>query len=210
MTELVIPSVGTSGYWQLRSPLENLMVENERYTCKAVRNLSDYLANNENPKADIYAKYQIPDDDYEADILSDAFIVSLQSAQGHWAYVPAKFIVTYPITNGVPYRAVLIGISLPSLPADRDTSFLHTSLRNLVTDSLGVDCVIKEIETSRVVLVPSDKHIVLQGERDVISGSKVTDRARYLVLANEHEIALNKIQMLEKYILDNYVDPVVI
>ena len=205
MSTIVIPTVGSSGYFELKAPLDILIVQNERYTCKAVRNLSDYFASNEDPKTDIYTKYNIPEDEYTQDIKDDTYIVSLQSEKGHWLYVPVKYIVGYPITNGVPYRSIMIGISLPSIQADRDLSFLETDLTNLIKDALGVIPVIKQIETSRVVLVSKEKHDIVQAERNALSSSRVTDRSRYMSLMTDNQIALNKIRELEAYIKTHYV-----
>jgi len=205
MTDLIIPTVGSSGYYQLRSPLDNLIIANQRYTCKAVRNISDYLANNEDIKADIYSKYSIPDTEYDQDILDDAYIVSLQSEEGHWIYIPARYIISYPITNGIPYRSIMVGISLPSLPVDRDLSFLETDIINLVSDSLGVVPVIRKVETSPVVLVSRERHDIVQAERDMLSAGRVTDRSRYIKTLQDLNVALDKIQQLEQYIKDNLI-----
>jgi len=203
MPDLIIPTIGSSGYFELRSPFDVLIKPNERYTCQALRKLSDYLANNEKPKTDIYDKYTISEVDYDSDIAADMYVVSLQSEKGHWLYVPARYIIKYPIVNGIPYRSMMIALSLPPLPADRDLSFLETDMKNLVADTLGVVAESKVIETSRVVLVAKNKHDLKQAERSALSNGKVTDRSRYMSLVIDHNNALTKIAQLENYIKDN-------
>lgn len=205
MTDVILPTIGSSGYYQLRAPLDTLIVENERYTCQAIRRLSEYLANNEDPKVDIYDKYNIPEAEYDSDIVNDAYIISLQSDKGHWLYIPDRYVIAYPVVNGIPYRTSMIGISLPSLPANRDLSFLLTDIENLVTDTLGVIPVIKTVETSRVVLVSKDRHDILQAERDMLSAAKTTDRARFISLMTQYDNALIKIAELEQYIKDHFI-----
>ena len=202
MTSIVLPTIGSSGWYQLRAPLDTLMIDGARYTCKAIRSISEYLANNEDPATDVYGL--IPDE-YATDLAADVQIVSLQADNGHWVYVPARYITTYPNTNGVPYRSVMIGISLPSLPADRDLSFLTSDLGDLVTDALGVIPVIKLVETSRVTLVDREVGVQLQAERTAISAGRITDRSRYMSLLMEHAAALTKIKELEQYISTHYV-----
>ena len=199
-TDLIIPTVGSSGYFELSSPFDTLVLPNERYTCQAVRRLSDYLANNETPKTDIYDKYGIKESLYDSDREANMQIVSLQSEKGHWLYVPARYVVSYPITNGIPYRTMMIGAALPAFPADKDLSFLITDIGNLISDSLGVTATIKVVETSRVTLVPSAKHEASVAKRAMQSNGRVTDRSRYMSLKSDHEVALAKIKQLEEYI----------
>lgn len=197
---LIIPTIGASGYYQLRVPMDALMVPNARYTCKAIRKLSDYIANNEDPKKDIYLAYSLPEAEYDQDIAVDMSIVSLQSDQGHWLYVPARYLIDQPVTNGIPYRAITIAASLPSMPVDRDLTFLQNEVSNLIMDSLGVVPEVGFVETSRVVLVSREKHDLVQTERNVVSGGRVTDRSRYQNLLIQHQAALDKITALEDYI----------
>ncbi len=204
MTDVILPTIGSSGTYTLRVPLDTVITPGERYTCQAIRRISDYLANNEAIKEDVYVKLGI-DNEYDIDASADAYILSLQSAKGHWLYVPAHYLVTYPITNGIPYRTVAIGVSLPSIPVTQDLTYLEIEIQNIISDTLGVVPVIKQVETSRVVLVDKDIHDTLQMDRDALSANRLTDRTRYMSLLQEHQIALDKIQALEQYIKDHYV-----
>lgn len=203
MSDLILPTVGSSGYFELRAPFNNKILPNERFTCQAVRKLSDYLANNEDPKADIYDDVGIPEAEYDQDVQDDAYIVSLQGETGQWVYVPARYVVKYPIVNGVPYRTTMIGVSLPPLPADRDLSFLTTDIANLVTDTLGVNPKIDVMETSMVILVDRAKHDIADAQRIAASSGRVTDRSRYMSTQAQLDEALAKIQALEQFIQDN-------
>lgn len=202
MPDVVLPTVGSSGYYELRSPLNTLVVIGERYTCQAIRRISDYLANNEEVKQLVYTDQGI-ETDFDADADKDAYILSLQSDKGHWIYVPASYIVSYPIVNGIPYRSIMIGLSLPSMPADRDLSFLEADLSNLITDSLGVVPVIRQVETSRVILVDKARHDQLQIDRNLLSSGRVTDRSRLAKTQQDLQVALDKIAILEQYIKDH-------
>lgn len=200
MSDLILPTIGSSGYFELRAPFDTIVVVNERYTCQAIRRISDYLANNEDVKADIYDKYQLPEAEFFDDSQKNMYIVSLQSEKGHWLYVPARYIVKYPEVNGIPYRTMMIGVSLPPMVADRDYSFVMTDIQNLVTDSLGVTPTVKLVETSRVLLVSKEKHDIEQANRTAIINGNVTDRSRYISTQIALDRALTKIQELEAYI----------
>jgi hypothetical protein len=208
MLELVIPTVGSTGYFELRSPYNTKVIVNERQTCQAIRRISDYIANNEDVKQLVYIDNGLTQADYDLATSTNMYIASLQSDRGHWVYVPVDYIVKFPITNGIPYRNITIGVALPPIPATRDISNLETDITNLIIDSLGVSPVIKQVQTSRVILVSKDKHDIQQASRDATASGRVTDRSRYMSLVQDHQLALNKITELETYIQNNIPAPI--
>lgn len=197
--DYVLPTVGSSGFFKLNAPFDKLILNNERYTCQAIRRLSEYLANNENPKDDIYIANGVTAEDYEIDLKEDMYVVSLQALTGHWVYVPARYINSYPAVNGIPYRSVTIGVALPAIPADLDLNFLETKIKDVVKEAVGVDSKTKAMETSRVTLVTKEKHLVIQAQRQALTLG-VTDRSKYAQLLTKYQSALQKIAMLENYI----------
>lgn len=207
MDTIILPTIGSTGYFQCRAPIDALITPGERYTCHGIRSLSDMLANNETPKVDIYDKYKIDEAVYEQDLDLNMAIVSLQGETGHWLYVPAHYIISYPITNGIPYRTMMIGVALPALPADRDLSFLQTDIVNLVKDTLGVTARTNVIERSRTVLITREKHDIASAARTAVTSGKGTDRARYMSTLTDLESARQKIAELERYILNHHVAP---
>ena len=200
-SNLILPTIGSQGTYTFQPPFNNMAAAGELYTCRAIRNLSDYLANNDTPYPDIYTAAGLTISDYNSDIAADMPIVSLQSDIGHWLYVPAGYILTFPVTNGVPYRTTMIGISLPSLPVSKDIQFLIQDLSNKVTDALGVIPIIKQIETSRVVLVTSEIDKQLTAQRSAGAKAGITDSTKYLQLQTAYTAATAQITALEAYIL---------
>lgn len=197
--DYILPIVGSSGYYELASPFDALVTDRIEYTCKAVRRLSDYLANNEDAKSAIYDKYGIASI-YEEDVVSDAYIVSLQSRTGHWLYVPYRYILSYPSPNGVRYRTVMLGVSLPALPVSQDLNAVMSDLKDMVQGALGVDVVVKMVETSKPVLVTTDKHEQTRLRRSIrvlAEGSLHTENVR---LRNEAASLRAHIAELESYI----------
>lgn len=199
----VIPNIGTSGFYTLSAPFDTLIVDKEKYTCMSLRKLSDYIANNENPKELIYDTYSIDENIYAQHLKENITICSIQSAVGHWLHVPVNYIVKFPIPNGIPYQGYMIGIALPAIPVSKDLSNTITSLTNVITDTLGVNCQIKITELTKVNLVPEETHITKQAERDLVINGKLTDRSRYTKLIQDYNTALAKIAELETYIKNN-------
>lgn len=203
MLDLVLPTVGSTGYFELRAPFDTKIIVNERHSCQAIRRISDYLANNEDAKQIAYLANGLTAQDYDTAADVNMYIVSLQSDRGHWVYVPADYIVKFPITNGIPYRNITLGVALPPIPVERNISNIETDIIELVKDSLGVTPIIKQVQTSRVILVAKDKHDIQQATRDAVASGRVTNRSRYMDLLQKHQRALDKIEALELYIKNN-------
>jgi hypothetical protein len=203
MADYVIPTVGSSGYFQLREPFQEKIQANVKYTCQAVRRFSDYVANNEDIKTDIYDEFGISEDIYEEDMRNNTDIVSLQAETGQWLYVPVRYVIGFPSTNGIPYRAISFAVALPAMPADRDYSHVITDIGNLIQQSLGVNTKIDIIETSKVTLVDSAKHETKQAERQAVAGAVSTDRGRYMKALQDLQQANQKIAALEAWIKVN-------
>lgn len=201
------PTVGSSGVFTLREPFDADISPGVSYTCQGIRRLSEYLANNEEPWDDIYLPKKIPEDVYQDHLNEDIEIVSLQGEMGQWVYVPVTYVVSYPSTNGIPYRSIALSVGLPALPANRDYGFLFTNIKNLIRDSLGVDSTVDLVETSKVTLVDSDKHAIKQASRNLIANAASTDRARYMQKVRELESAKQKIQALEAWVKANRPPP---
>ncbi len=201
--DIIIPVIGSSGIFELRPPFNAIIEPNVRYTCQAVRRLSEYLANNETPYEDVYQASGLTESDYNLHLEEDMYIVSLQSEKGHWVYLPATHVSSYPLVNGIPYRAMMVVVSLPPLPVERNLDFLQTAFRNIVTDSLGVQCEIRNVEASAVSLIAKEKHDLVSSQRASVTQGLVTDRARYVKLTQDYQVALNKIEELETYILNH-------
>lgn len=196
---MLLPTIGSSGYFKLSAPFDKIILDKERYKCQAIRRISDYLANNEDIKTDIYVKNGLTDDVYDADVKEDMYIISLQALTGHWVYVPARYLTSFPDVNGVPYRSVSIGVSLPSVPVDTDFAFIEQQIKDLIKDALGVDSKTKIIETSKVLLLTKENHDTTQARRRALT-TGVTDRSRYNNLLRLHQSAIQKIAELEAFI----------
>lgn len=199
----IIPTIGTSGFFQLREPFATLIDGTVRYTCQAIRRISDYVANNEQVKEDIYDKYGLGDDVWLEDMKADALILSLQGETGHWLYVPVRYNISYPNTNGIPYRSIAIGLNLPAMPANRDYADVLTALQNVIHDMLGVESKPKIIETSKVSLIDSAVHEQKKAERDMVRANAATDRSNYMKAVQDLAQANDKIAELENHILNN-------
>lgn len=200
MTDRILPTIGSKGTYTFDTPYDAKTIPEEIYTCKAIRNISEYVSYNQDPKKLIYDFYGLTDIDYEADLEADMEIVSLQNKEGVWLYVPARYILTYPIVNGIPYRQLAIVCKLPAIKADMDLTLLTTDIGNLISDYIGTDSNISLVETSRTIAVTKTESDILTASRNIVATNNRTDRSRYTKLLSDHNEALLKIHELEEYI----------
>lgn len=161
-----LPIIGSHGLFELAEPFGSLMSSGIEYECQAIRRINEYLSANEDVKAIAYSSYGLPDDVYEEDLKANAYIVSLQSAKGHWLYVPYRYIVSYPVGNGIAYNSRMLTIALPSLYKEQDLTGTINDIKTIILSQLGVECHVKEVATSLPVLVKQNKHIETQSRRD--------------------------------------------
>lgn len=203
MTLPILPVVGSSGFYEFIAPFDIASINNIEYSCRAIRRISDYLANNEDVEKDVYKANNLGDDVWTEDSKNDAYIVSLQSGTGHWLYVPYSYIASYPSVNGTRYRTVMIGVSLPSMPATQDLSAVEADVKDLVENALGVSVVVKHVETSRVILVPYDVHLIQEQKRNVIRATQSTYTSKIIKLQAANQALEFKVKELEDFIAAN-------
>ena len=203
MREAIVPLVGMTGNFVLRNPFDALISENDVFTIQAVRSISEYMVNMKDPKATIYDKYGVSEEDWKIDFEQNHEIVSMQSEVGQWLHIPTRFISSYPLTNGVGYQSFTVAIALPAMPVDVEYDFLLEELQSVATSLLGVNSNTSKVETSRVALVDNETHRVTQAQRRDRKENAFTYRARLKQSEAKLESAIQKIQALETYIKEN-------
>ena len=201
MLNVTIPYIGESGVYVLKPPFNTKTGAKERYTCQSVRTITDMLASNEDAYKDIYEPAGLTQDEYEEDQKQNIPVISLQGAVGQWVSVPARYIEKCPDQNGVKYRAVSINIALPPFKESTDFTAAITSLKNTITDSLGVDCKIKVVTTTKTVQIDDVKSTKLEVDRLLVKGAGGTDRSRYISKCRENDLLRQQIAELEAMLL---------
>ncbi len=200
MSSRILPVIGSSGTYELLPPFDTVILPEEIYTCKAIRNISEYVSYNQDPKKLVHDYYGLSENDYENDIQEDMEIVSLQNNKGVWVYVPARYIVKYPEVDGIPYHQLSMVCKIPAIEVSRDISHLKTDVINLIKDTLGVDAAVEIVGVSRTIAVTKDVSDQLKIDRALVSNGRVTDRAKYMQMLQQQQLLLNKIESLENYI----------
>ena len=198
----LVPVIGSRGAYVFLAPFNTLSTPGVEYICKGVRRISEYIANNEDPKKDVYDRYNLPAAIYDTDRENDAYIVSLQAAKGQWLYVPVRYIQTFPTGDGIQYRSLIISFAVPSIPVAQDITDLVGELEARIRGSLGTDVRSKIVQASQIVLVTKDRHDEKELERNLEKqGDGIIQRM--VRLENEVAALLARNRKLEQYILEN-------
>jgi hypothetical protein len=199
----IIPPVGSSGNYVFNAPFSNLALPDDSYTCRAVRKLSDYVANNEDAYTNVYLAAGLTQANYQSDLAVDMPIASLQSQIGHWLYVPVSYIQSLPQNSGVPYQNMVLAVNIGAVPVGSDLTFLIQAISNVVADSYGVTPQIKEVVTSKTSIVPYATDSQVQNARKGRITNSTTDTAKYRALLVQYNNAITQLQALENYIVAN-------
>lgn len=156
----LLPSIGMSGTWVTVNPVDLIVLSDVIYTCRAVRSISDFLAQDIDPLAKVYQPLGLSEAQYRQDYLDNAYIVSLQASDESWIYVPFTFIEKYPNGTGTIYNKSSLVVSLPGLPINQNYDLLSDRISEVVSDILGVDTDIKLVTIGDEYLVTPDDHTV--------------------------------------------------
>ena len=195
----IIPVIGSRGVFTLRAPFNLLIVEGVEYSCQAVRKISDYIANNEDPSALVYKKYDLPDTVYDEDKAEDAYVVCLQSAKGHWLYVPYRYIETFPTGDGIQYCSYILNFSLPGMPLRQDLNPLMLELQQRIKLALGTEVKMRITQSSQISLLTKEEHEAAQLRRDLNkSGDGLLQTVVFL--ERQNQTLLQKLEFLENYV----------
>jgi hypothetical protein len=178
VAEYIIPTIGSQGYYQIATPFDRLVAPSIRYTCQAVRTLKHYLAEGQDPFTLFYSPNGLTRADFDADFLENMSIVGLQAETGPLIYVPARYILTYPLLDGVAYREMMLGVALGSVPEALDLSAISTRISNVVQESLGIAPVITPVQISATAIVSTETDARLVAARQALISMQMSDSTR--------------------------------
>lgn len=200
----LIPPIGASGLYRLSEPFLSQINLNISYTCMAVRKISDVQAMGVDPYKAYYEPYGIPESTFKNDSGSGVCIVSLQSNNGIWVYVPSSFIESYPQVNGIAYSGVALMIHLGALPDSLNLSYLKNTIKDVVTATLGVvPQTVQTVITTPKSLISQDNHLAAENARQQNITTNTTDYAKGQQYENDNMALRARIAQLEAYIINN-------
>ena len=196
-----VPYTGTKGVYQLAQPFSTS--EGEILECTAVRTLASYIANNDDALSEVYKANGLTEDHYSEDLNENMKIVTLVNKGGYVYLVPAKYIQSYPIQDGVYYRPLSISTALPLMPMTKDLSFLLNDIQELIKARLGVASTSILVETAAPRSVDAAQSKAIEVARSMAVSQAGTS---YEIIASlQHRLTevLARNQELEQYVINH-------
>lgn len=196
-----VPAVRTKGVYALASPFSTN--DGELLECTSVRTVSDYIANGEDVVKEVFLDNGLTQDDYDEALAENMEIVALVNQGGYIYQVPAKYIQSYPVQDGVLYRPVTITTALPLMPMGKDLDFIMKDIEDLITSRLGVSCKVKIVETATPRAVDIIQSKTIEAARAANISQSGTSYQVIANLRNALDEANSRLQVLERYIVDH-------
>jgi hypothetical protein len=197
----MVPLLNSAAAYTFLPPF-NTNNGNVIYTCKAISFIRECLANKQNPYETIYLKNNLSKETYENALHNDELIISFQTTQDRWLYIPSSYIQSSNL-NGVPYHRVMIGINLGSLPVDFVIEGMYDTISGIVLDNLGIQPTIKKVILSPQALISTTDHETV----GILRESRKADHPSSILKCAEYESQITeyreRIEELEEYILRN-------
>lgn len=178
----LLPPIGTAGIYDLSPPFASKLQPSVSYRCESIRRFSDMLQLGEDPYELYYSPNELSQETYNNDALNSTCIVSLQSTSGHWVHVPSTYIRSFPNVNGVPYRAMVLGVEIGPVAEYQDLTTLKTAISNTVRDTFGVTPSIKEVAISATQNFSQRDHEILEQQRAAAIVNSPTYKSMYIAL----------------------------
>lgn len=204
MTTHLKIGVGAQGLWSIAAPWAVLMPPQTVFTCRGVRKLGEIIAGGEDPYEKYYIPNTIAESEFIADRTADASILSLSSDFGQWIYIPSTCVQAYPDTNGVTYRAMMLGISIGPVPDTTSLDALMVLLGNVVKDTLGVaPPTVKAIAVSEPTVIPYSEHALIETARTALKIINKSDRSKLASAQATITTLTDQLTILQNYVKAN-------
>jgi hypothetical protein len=185
------------------APFDTVINPRLIHECIGVETINGLLAKGMEPFADIYEPNSIDEDTFNTHADSNVRIITFQSATGEIHSIPELYVEALPDANGVPYRCIMLGISLSAIPDDMDITDLKTEVGDMIFDYLGVRSEIKEVAYGEPSILTQDEHAAVELARVANVTNNVSSRLKVVQLTATVDELTQKIQVLEDYIKAN-------
>lgn len=192
--------IGVKGYYELLDPFSNLITQSIIHECIAVRNITELVASGVDVLNTIYVANGLSEKEYDLAIELNTRIITLQNESGQTYLAPSNYFKGFPLTSGMPYCDITLGVALGPLPETKDLAALTESISNIVKDYLGITPEIQPIQTSASMVISHDDHDSIEVARNAIITQSTTDSSKLIEANRKLELAYTTINKLEEFI----------
>jgi len=200
------PPLNVTGYWTLKLPFS--ASPTVIYTCKAIRSFTDIKVLKQDPYVEYYQMQGISRADYERDVLSLANIVTLTSSTNPIIYVPDTYIESYPDVTTIPYRHLVLSMSLGAVPDTLVLDDLKAKIKDLTLNTVGIQSTVKEHQACAAVEnIDQATHATLESNRLARIATNTTCYAAVLAADGKLDALVDSYTILEDLVVTSNLLP---
>ncbi len=201
MGQSIIPMLQASGLYTLSAPWNTALLPSINYTCIGIRSLRELVAGGEDPFTLYYAPMGLTQAQYNTDLQNQVCMISLQASNNSMVYVPSSYIASFPDGGGVPYRVMLLSISLAAIPDTLNLYSITQKIEADVLDYIGVTSTVRSVAISPVMLLNQADAASTEAARLANITTSTTDAAALIAMTAKYTSAVQQINELESYII---------
>lgn len=190
------PTLYTTGNWVLKAPY--ITDPKAVFTCTSIRSLTQLLEDGVDPFVTYYEPLGLDITVYETDKLNYGSIVTLTSPEFSTIDVPDSHIVSYPDRSSVPYRHVVLSLSLGAISDTVSLVDIKTKIEALVASDLGLTATVREHQSGAVTeYIDLQTHAVIEANRKTKLVNNESLYTKILNLEKANETLLERNRLLE-------------
>lgn len=196
-------TVGMKGTVSASAPFNTVINPRHIQECVSVESIRGMLSQGVEVFDEIYAPVNLDESTFDQHVDDDVRIITFQSSSGDVYRIPEVYVNGLPYANGVPYRCIMLGISLSIVPDGMDLSSIKSEVAELVFDQLGVRSEVKEVVFGEPLMLTSSQHDAIETARvaNIVNNPGSLLRIRQLQEIVDRQA--QTIQVLENYIKIN-------
>lgn len=179
----VTPPIGAKGLFKVRSPY--VVSAAAVYWVGAVRTYEELIAAKIDPLTQVYTPVGMGQQDYNADIIEGAQVITLLSFVRPPLHIPDTYILEYPNMSIVPHSWIVCTVSCGILPDTYDLTRMQQTVAIAVSEYTGVQANVTISTAPTTDSVTEAAYLEAKAVRDAALLNKSTDFADKLVLQEQ-------------------------
>lgn len=202
MASELLPSIGASGDWTLKSPFDSKYTAGLAYSCRAINKISSMVATGIDVLNTLFIPNGLAEADYDAAVAADLSMVTLQSSSGQLIILPSTYLAGWPSADSVPYVVMGMVINLGAIPNTIDPTFLTEKVEPVIKNALGLDPEIHYVTLSETSNKTWDDHTAQENARQANITDDNSDYIKRLNAEAALTAAQAQIAALQQVIID--------
>lgn len=175
------PALYSTGKWDIRTPFE--VDANSVYVCIAIRSFQELRASGIDPFTQFYQPLGISEEVFLQDERNLVNVVTLFSDTQPMAFIPDSYIESYPDNTTMPYKHMVLSISLGAVPDTLVLTDIKEKVANLVLAEMGINTIVKEHHAGCATeFLSLQEHKVVEANR---LSRLETNKSLYTVIAEQ-------------------------